>query len=108
MLTVKPQKLRISEQELQRKFNRNDGGYNNRMHELEIVCVHDRPADPKSNQVYGTRSKIVKFKENGMTVMTVHFFVKPDASLGASGKFDPKYLIVDGVAFYIVPDIAKA
>jgi hypothetical protein len=32
--------------------------------------------------------------------MLLHCFVKPDGRLGASGKMDPKRLLVDGVYYY--------
>ena len=70
------------------------------MDELQIFCDYDEPASPASNQDPGTRSKLFKFRENGITVMTLHFYLKTDGSLGASGKFDPKSLMVNGILFY--------
>jgi hypothetical protein len=96
----KPPKIRISERELQYKFNNNEGGYKNRMDELEISCSYDEPASPKSGQDPGTTSKIFKFRENGATVMILHFFLRSDGSLGASGKFDPKNLLIEGILYY--------
>ncbi len=32
--------------------------------------------------------------------MALHFFLKVDGSLGASGKFDPKILMVNGILYY--------
>ena len=32
--------------------------------------------------------------------MTLHFYLKADGALGASGKFDPKSLMVNGILFY--------
>lgn len=46
-----------------------------------------------------TRNKMFRFQTDGVTVLMIHFFVKPDFSLGASGKFDPKYLVVHGVGY---------
>jgi hypothetical protein len=93
-------KTRISEYELRGKFQRNEGGYNNRWNELETICTYDESASPKSRQHPGTRSKVLKFREDGNTVMTRHFFLRPDGLLGASGKFDPKSLVINGSVFY--------
>ena len=96
----KPPKVRISERDLQNKFNHGEGGLRDRMDELEILCDYDEPASPSSKQDPGTRSKLFKFRENGITVMALHFFLKVDGSLGASGKFDPKILMVNGILYY--------
>ena len=69
------------------------------MDTLEIICTHDEPASPESNQEPGTRSKLFKFRENGITVMALHCFLKKDCSLGASGKFDPKTLTIKGIRY---------
>ncbi len=95
----KPPKVMVSEQDLQNKFNSGEGGWRDRMDELEILCTHDQPANPASNQDPGTRSKLFKFRESGVTVMALHFFLKVDGSLGASGKFDPKSLMVNGILY---------
>ena len=68
--------VRVSERELQNKFNNNEGGYNTRMDTLSIECVYDRPASLQSGQAAGTTSKIFKFKENGQTVMSSEIDLK--------------------------------
>jgi hypothetical protein len=95
----RPPKIRISKWELQYKFNNNEGGYKNRMDELEISCSYDSQQIPRG-QDPGTTSKIFKFRDNGVTVMILHFFLRTDGSLGASGKFDPKKLMVEGILYY--------
>jgi hypothetical protein len=94
-----PSRSRISERDLQNKFRSDEAGYATRWNELEMACTYDAPAHPDSGQAPGTRSKLLRFRENGHTVMLLHFFLRPDGSLGASGKFDPKLLMVNGVQF---------
>jgi len=93
-------KIRISERELQDKLLNDQGGYRDRMDKLEMQCTYDEPANAASNQEPRTRSKLFKFRDNGVTVMALHCFLKVDCSLGASGKFDPKVLMVNGIIFF--------
>ncbi len=92
--------IRISQRELQDKFNRNDGGYPEQMNDLRKVCSYDEPAHPNSGQVPHTRSQIDKFFDGGTLVLGVHYFKRPDGKLGGSGKYDPKKLLVDGVLYW--------
>jgi hypothetical protein len=51
-----------------------------------------------------TKSLILGFlKPNGPLVFLVHCYLRPDGSLGASGRLDPKYLIADDGSHYYVP-----
>ena len=89
----------ISPWELRKKFRENEWRHSDQWARLDIKCAYDRQANPNSKQAPGTRSKMFRFRTDGVTVLTIHFFVKPDFSLGASGKFDPKYLVVNGVGY---------
>jgi hypothetical protein len=96
-----PPAIRIPSYELQGKFNRNEGGYPARVNELASVCVHDELAHSRSGQPPGTRSKVYKyFEKDGSTVMVLHCFELPSGKLGASGKMDPKRLLVEGVIYF--------
>lgn len=92
--------VRVTDKVLQGKFNRNEGGYPGRIDSLRRVCIHDRPASPKSGQKPGTRSKLYKYFDGDVAVMYLHCFVEPSGKLGASGKMDPKRLLVNGVYYY--------
>jgi hypothetical protein len=96
----KPPAVRITSQELQGKFNRNEGGYPARIDQLESICIHDKPASSKSGQPPGTRSQMRKYFDDGIPVMYLHCFVLPSGKLGASGKMDPKRLLVDGIFYF--------
>lgn len=97
---MKTPSIRITEKEIQDKFNNNEGGYPKRIHELTRECIYDRPASRKSGQPPGTRSKLYKYFDQGLAVMYLHCFELPSGELGASGKMDPKRLLVDGVFYY--------
>ncbi len=92
--------IRITCRQLQDKFNKNEGGYPAQIDSLACVCVYDQPASPKSGQAPGTRSKLYKYFDGYVAVMWLHCFERPDGTLGASGKMDPKRLVIDGVVYY--------
>jgi hypothetical protein len=48
----------------------------------------------------GTLSNVDKYYDLDQLVMVVHYFRRPDGSLGGSGKYDPKKLLVDGVLYW--------
>lgn len=73
--------IRITCQELQDKFNNNEGGYPAKINTLTSALIYDQPASPKSHQPPGTMRL-------------------PSGKLGASGKMDPKRLLVEGVYYY--------
>jgi hypothetical protein len=95
-----PSDIRVPCEELQDKFNKNEGGYPRRIAELRAECVYDRPAHPKSGQPPGTRSKVYKYFDGDNAVMCVQFFVLPSGELGASGRMDPKRLLVGDTSYY--------
>jgi hypothetical protein len=97
---VKPATVRISPKELQDKFNNNEGGYPARLEELAFILSHDKPAHPSSGQPLGTRSQVRKYKDKQQTVMVLHCFKLPSGGLGASGKMDPKGLLVGDTFFF--------
>jgi hypothetical protein len=92
--------VRITKKEIQHKFNKNEGGYPSQIDSLRRERIYDRPASPRSNQPPGTRSVLDKYFDGTDAVMLLHCFIKPDGMLGASGKLDPKRLVVNGVCYY--------
>jgi hypothetical protein len=92
--------IKVTDKELQRKFNQNEGGYPARMASLRRVCIYDRPANSKSHQRVGTRSRLYKYFDGDTPVMYLHCFVELSGKLGASSKMDPKRLLIDGVYYY--------
>jgi hypothetical protein len=96
-----PPRIRITKRELQDKFNKNEGGYPARLSSLRKERTYCEDAHPNSNQVPGTKSIIEVYYDGEVSVAAVHFFLQPDGQLGASGKLDPQYLVVDGVRYFI-------
>jgi hypothetical protein len=94
---------RVSAQQLQRIFN------TQRYHEraesgefTQIVQVR-RPAPPALREVPGTESQIVHYIDRGgNTVAIVHQYERPDGTLAASGRPDPKFLFHNGVRYQLL------
>jgi len=97
----KPPRVRIWEKQLQDKFNRNEGGYPGQIETLRKRCVYDELASSKSKQIPGTRSLVHQYyNASGERVMSTRCFLKPDGTLGGSGKIDPKELLVAGIMYF--------
>ncbi len=78
----------------------NDGGYWERAKSGEFVQVllEDRhPSLMKAAEPFCTQSQMVSYRDkDGNEIVRVHQYLRPDKSLGASGRPDPKRLWKDG------------
>jgi len=82
----------------------NDGQYYERLQAGELLglVADDRhPSAPKAREPTCTRSQIVHYYDvrRRTKVAIVHQYVRPDGSLGASGRPDPKRIIDDGTIY---------
>jgi hypothetical protein len=93
-------RIRIPEKDLQDKFNRNEGGFPSEIATLRRRNIYDELASPKSRQVPGTRSIVDQYYNDKQRVMTLHYFQKPDGTLGGSRKMDPKELLVGDTMYF--------
>lgn len=79
----------------------NSGGYWRQAQrgQLQQRLIADRhPSLPKANEPLCTRSQIIAYlTPQGQRVAVVHQYLRPDGTLGASGRPDPKTLLVSGV-----------
>ena len=66
--------------------------------ELETKVIRQGPAPRKAGQPKGTLSQIVRYLDHSRkSVAVVHQYLRPDGTLGASGRPDPKAVMKDGV-----------
>lgn len=65
-----------------------------------IVLKERHPARPKSGEPFCTRSQMVSYMAGDVELARAHRYLRPDGSLGASGKPDPK-LFFDGQCRYV-------
>lgn len=92
---------RVSVQELRRIYNE-ETGYQALIAAGELVesVETDKPPARANNQPPGTRSQILAYTDsNGDTVLRLHRYLRPNGSLGASGRPDPKYILYNGVIY---------
>ena len=66
-------------------------------------CKYRRPRT-LATEAQGVESITLKCSDpQGTTICVLHCYLRPDGDLGASGLFDPKYLLDDDGAPYYVP-----
>ncbi|MCY3986515.1 MAG: hypothetical protein OXF23_05700 [Candidatus Dadabacteria bacterium] len=93
----------ISPKEIRELFNSNilpdiDQG-------LFIVEIQTdkHPSSNKASEPYCTRSQFVKYvdKYSLKEIAWAHRYLRPDFTIGASGKPDPKMVLLDGITYYV-------
>lgn len=58
------------------------------------IIANNHPSRNKANEPYCTRSQLIAYIDRaGREVARVHQYLKPDGTLGASGKPDPKSVL---------------
>jgi hypothetical protein len=68
------------------------------LHTVKIADGH--PAPSQSKEPYCTRSQRLAYVDAaGHAVAHVHQYVRPNGSLGASGKPDPKLILHEGTLY---------
>ena len=90
----------VTVSELRRRFN--EGQYWERAKSgefIEEVRSQNRPAEPLDGETDEIMSQMVSYLKDGVEIARVHQYVRPDGSLAAFGKPDPKKLLEDGVVF---------
>lgn len=80
--------------ELRKRFNQI---LENPPFDLKILVLKERDAPPQSGEPPGTKSQFVSYCSQGEEFARAHRYLRPDNSLGGSGRPDPKLLIVDGM-----------
>jgi hypothetical protein len=95
---------RIQTTEMQKIFN--EGGYWDKAKsgEFSSVTLEDRhPALTAANEPFCTYSQMISYRDaSDNEVARVHQYLRPDGTIGASGKPDPKRLFADGTLFRLV------
>jgi hypothetical protein len=98
-----PPVRQLSAPDLCERFN--EGGYQQLAEsgELQSRLLKDgHPAPPRSGDPLCTRSQTLAYiNAEGEKVAVVHRYLRPDGSLGASGRPDPKRLFEDGVLYVL-------
>jgi hypothetical protein len=94
----------VSAPHLRRLFNQ--GRYWERVQAGELrqrVLKDAHPSPPRAPEPICTRSQTVAYVDTqGTRVAIVHQYLRADGTLGASGRPDPKRLLVDGVLYKLL------
>ncbi|MDO8434967.1 MAG: hypothetical protein Q7S58_21420 [Candidatus Binatus sp.] len=101
-----PQIVRIGETELRRLFNENYLPQigTNKIEERVMRGAGKHPAPAPAQEPYCTESQQVSYRDpaTGKELARAHRYVRPDGTLGASGKPDPKRVSVNDVLYRII------
>lgn len=94
----------VSEWDLRAMFNAGRFPERAASGELRAIVSSERhPSSPKAPVPYCTRSQMISYLDrNGKKLAMAHQYLRPDGTLGASGKPDPKRVVHDGVLYYVV------
>ena len=88
---------RVTPQELREMFNRQIAP---RLRQFDLVERTSRVAR-NVNEPPDTKSITYDIYRNGEPVAVVHAYVRSDGSLGASGQYDPKAMVVGGCMYFV-------
>ncbi len=71
---------------------------------LRTVTVADKhPSSNKGNEPYCTRSQFIDvLSSDGERIAGAHQYLRVDGTLGASGRPDPKIVVIEGVVYRAV------
>jgi len=99
---ARPPSQKISVSDLRQLFNEADYWLKAQDGRLKEQLLKDRhPTSPKAPVPICTRSQLISYIDNdGQEIAQVHQYLKPDGTLGASGKPDPKRLLHNGVLYF--------
>jgi len=89
---------------MRRRFN--EGLFWERVQRGELAAVELDSRHPSliaAAEPYCTRSQLISYVDTGGTeVARVHQYVRPDGTIGASGRPDPKRLLEGGILYRLV------
>ncbi len=95
---------RIEPTEMQKMFN--EGGFWDKTKTGELTSVtleHRHPALTAANEPHCTHSQMISYRDaSGNEVARVHQYLRTDGTIGASGKPDPKRLVVGGTLYRLL------
>ena len=98
-----PPTKRVSSSVLRQLFN--DSGYweqckNGQVHSILRKSKH--PASPLAGEPICTQSQYITYVNiAGEKIAGVHQYLRPDGTIGLSGRPDPKEVLIDGVLYII-------
>ena|SRR6478672_4090409 len=95
-----PSVVRTSVDELRRIYR--ESGYEALVDSGQLTAEIETDNNPASTngQPAGTRSQILAYTDSdGVVILRCHRYLRPDGSLGASGRPDPKWIFHGNVIY---------
>jgi hypothetical protein len=92
---------RVDSAELCRLFNEGEYWERAKAGEFTQVVIEDRhPSLMKAAEPFCTQSQMVSYRDKDQNeIVRVHQYLRPDKTIGASGRPDPKRLFQDGTLY---------
>lgn len=94
---------RVSASALRKIFN--DSGYWEQYQNGQLQSIlrkSKHPSPPLANEPFCTQSQYITYiNELGEKIAGVHQYLRPDGTIGLSGRPDPKEVYVDGVLYVL-------
>jgi hypothetical protein len=90
--------LRVKASEVRRLFNEARLHEKTKTGELVAMLMKNKHPSPQpAQEPFCTRSQMVSYVDSaGVELARVHQYLRPDGTIGASGRPDPKRLLWDG------------
>lgn len=83
----------------------NNGGFEERVKSGELslrIEKDDHPSPPRAAEPFCTRSQLLALVDPaGQVVARLHRYLRADGTVGASGRPDPKAVLIDGVVYFV-------
>ena len=65
------------------------------------ITYNEHPSPPLAGEPICTRSQLLEYYDRqGEKVALIHRYLRPDNTIGLSGKHDPKEVLQNGVRYY--------
>ncbi len=94
---------RVNAEVLRKLFN--DSGYLEQYQNGQLQSTlrkSKHPSAPRAKEPFCTQSQYITYvNKDGDKVAGAHQYLRPDGSLGASGRPDPKEVLIDGVLYIL-------
>ena len=93
--------MEVSVAKLREMFNAAEFDKRAAVGELTVHIVRSRPAPPGANQVPGTLSQMISYRNaQGTEIASAHRYLQPNGQLGGTGhRPDPKSMLEGGVLY---------
>lgn len=103
-MRVRPKVEAVSARVLRRLFNAGRIHERAEAGEFEIrILKSGHPSPARSGQPFCTRSQMLAYHvPNGKRIALAHRYLRPDGTIGASGRPDPKRLLQDDKIFAVI------